>query len=102
MDVAHRQIDFKGAQAQKSIQGVLDQLMIERSMQSMILGLNAAPGDSRWHWRVVENRRKVETACFPMLNRRVRIKHIHAPDHLVHRAESQFRHILPKLLCEEE
>src|ERR1039458_1790935 len=68
----------------------------------MILRLHAAPSDARGHGRVVKDGGEVQTARLPVIDSRFHIEHIDAANHLVARTESQFGHVLAKLLCNEE
>src|SRR5579863_8047070 len=76
--------------------------MVERLLEPVILWMNATPGDSRRHRGIVQNRRKVEPAGFPVFDRQLRIEHVNAPHHLVHGAKSELSHVLPNLLRNEE
>ena len=102
MHVAHWQIDFNISQAQQSIQGMLDQLMVQRAVQTMILAVHATARYARRHGWIVENRREVEAAGFPMINSGFHLDHIDAANHFIDGAESKLRHILPQLFRNEE
>src|SRR5579864_1332468 len=76
--------------------------MVERVVQAVILGMHAPPCYTRWHRRVVEDGGEVESARLPMVDGILGIEHVDAANHLVDGAESEFRHVLPDLLGEEE
>ena len=104
--VAHRQVHFDGRKSFESIVNLSEDFVIERLLQTMILRLHAPSRHSRRHRRVIEDCRKVETSrlpvIFPEIDSRFHIQHVDAAHHLVHGAESQLRHVLPKLFRKEE
>ena len=67
--------------------------VIERLLQAVILRLHPAPARLAKARGVVENRRKVETARFPVIfpeiDGRFHVKHVDAANHFVYGAESQ-------------
>src|SRR3954469_387863 len=68
----------------------------------MILGVHASPYNPRRNWRVVKNGGEVQALGLPVIYRMIDVEHVHAPDHLIHGAESHLRHVLPDLLRDEE
>src|ERR1700683_3067889 len=79
-----------------------ENLVVERLLQPMILRLNTPACNARRDRRIVENRREVETLGLPVIDGFGRIEHVDAAYHLVHRAETQLRHVLANLLCDKE
>ena len=78
MHIAHRQIDFNRAQTQQSIERVLNQLMVKRQTQAMILGMHAAACDPRGHGRVVQYRRQIQTASLPVIDGGLYVEQVNA------------------------
>ena len=68
----------------------------------MVLRLRAPPAHVARHRRIVDHRRQVDSLGLPVLDVRPLHQAIHAPDHLVHRAESQLRHDPPQIFRDEE
>src|SRR5208283_5682580 len=76
--------------------------MIQRFLQTMILRLYATVCHARWHRRTIENRRQIQAASLPMIDRRFDVEHVDAPDHLIHPTEAELGHVLPHLLRQKE
>ncbi len=68
---------------------VLDQLVVERLVEAMILLLHAAPRHAAGHLRVVQDGRKVDALGLPVLQRVSRLQHVDAAHHLIEGAEAQ-------------
>ena len=102
MHVLDRQLDHDRGLVVDRILRVVDQFVIERFLEPVILLRRAVPAHARWNRRIVENRRKVQPARLPMLQSLVHFEHVDAAHHLFHPAEAQLRHDLPHLLRNEE
>ena len=100
--VADGQLDADHALIFEGIAGMLDQLIVERLVQAVILRLDAAAGDAGWHGRAVQDGGEIETLGFPMIHRLARIEHVDAADHFVEFAEAELGHVLADLLGDEE
>src|ERR1700719_2808011 len=81
-------------------------LVVQRLLQAVVLLMDAASHNSGRNWRVIEDRGEIESLCFPVIlpmrDRRIHFEHVDTADHLVHRAEAHFRHVLANLLRDEE
>src|SRR5205814_3697413 len=102
MHIAYRKSHFYGSSVFQGIFRASNQLVIEGFLQSMILCLYAMACHASGQWRIVENRRKINPACFPVINCWLHVKHVNSSDHFVHFAEAQLRHVLPDLFSNEE
>jgi len=76
--------------------------MIERQIQTMVLGLYAAPGNAGWQRGGIEDRGEIDAFGFPMLVGHSWIDLVDAADHLIDGTEAELSHVLPHLLGEEE
>ena len=84
------------------ILGLLDELMVEGLVKTMVLGDATASADALGHIRIVQDGGEVEAARLPMKVSVARLKRIDTSDHLVHRAEAHPRHVLADLLGDKE
>ena len=82
--------------------GLLDQLMIQRLVQAVILRDQTAPPDAAGHLWIIENGRKIEPARLPVIQRPAHFDAVHAADHLVHVPKAKLRHPLPHFFGDEE
>src|ERR1700722_2881534 len=76
--------------------------MVKGLLQTVILSLRAVPRHARRQRRIVENRRQIEAARFPVIHGWLDVEHVDASDHFINPAEAKFRHILANLLREKE
>ena len=81
---------------------VIDQLVVQRLLQAVVLGDGTAAGDPAWHWRTVKDRRKVQSARLPVIQGLVHLEPVDAPDGFVHGAKAELRQPLAYLLGHEE
>ena len=102
MHVANRKAHFNRGAVFERVFRSRDQFVIESLFESMILRLYAVAGNTAGQRRIVENRRKIDASRLPVINRRLRVEHVHATDHVVDLAEAQLRHVLPHLLGNKE
>ena len=89
-----------GTSAFERVRARGNQLAIERSIEAVVLRGDRAPG-RRGVSRPVEDRREVEAARLPMIQRRPDVQPIDSTDHLVHRPEAELRHVLADFLRDE-
>ena len=82
--------------------GLCDQRVIERGAEAVILAGGAATCDACGKRRRMKDRREVDAFRFPMCVVDVRLDFFDAADHLIDRAEAEFRHMLAHLLGDEE
>src|SRR2546423_13493702 len=68
----------------------------------MILRVYTTPHDTRRHGRVVQDGREIQALSLPMTDRIFNVEHVDTADHLIHRAEAEFSHVLTNLLGNEE
>ena len=73
-----------------------DQLQVERTVQFMVLLLHAP--DRAVGWRTIEDLGEIEASGLPEGDCVVHLQPVGTPDHLVHGAESELRHDLPRFL----
>jgi hypothetical protein len=81
---------------------VLNQLMVKRAIQPMVLIVNASSRHARWDLWIVKNRREIQPARLPVIHGLLGLNHVNAADHLVDSAETQLCHVLADLLRDEE
>ena len=105
---ADRAVDVSDRQIQLNRRPMLDragaqrqQRVVERLVESMILGANASPPDAVWHIWLIENLRQVDTLGLPVVDCRLHVQPIDSADHLVNRSEAHLRHQLPDFLGQE-
>ena len=55
--------------------------MIQCLIQPVFLGVDLTSRDASWHWRVVQNGGEINSSGFPMVDRGMRVQHVHAADH---------------------
>ena len=102
MHVAYRQDDihglfgFEGLAAQRQNRG-----HVERLRQAMVLGGDLTDRYTSLSIGAIQDTRKIETACLPVLHRLFHADEIEAANHLFHGAEPQARHELTHLLGNE-
>ena len=102
MHIADRQLEVHRVPVLQRILGVIDELIVQRFGEPVILRDGTAAAHAAGHLGIVEDRRKIETARLPMIQRRPHFHAVHAADHLVHGAEAEFRHPLAHFLGDEE
>ena len=90
MHIADRQLEVHSSAVLQRILGVIDELIVQRFRQAMILRDGTTPAHAARHLRIVEDRRKVETPRLPMIQRMPHFQAVHAADHFVHGAEAEF------------
>ena len=79
----------------------LDQFVVERPVDAVILLAHPAPGDRGGQRGHVEQRREIEAARLPVADRRFDVEAVGAANHLVDRAEAELRHQLAHFLGDE-
>ena len=79
----------------------LDQIVVERVLEAVILLAHLAPRDRRRQRRHVQQRREVEPLRLPVRDRALDVEAVGAADHLVHRPEAELRHQLAHFLRDE-
>ena len=102
MNVLDRQLELDGHAVVDRFFGVVDQFVVERLIESVILADQFAAADARWHYGIVENAREVKAARLPVLDRFVHLDQVDTADHIVELAESELRHQLANLLGDKE
>src|SRR5437879_6925332 len=104
--IADGQLYLNGRERFQRVMHLPENLVVKRLLQSMVLIVDTASHNTGWNRRVVEDRREVESLGFPMIlpvrDCRIHFEHVDTADHLVHRTEAHFRHVLANLLGEEE
>ncbi len=86
----------------EGLAGVLDQLVIERLVEAVILRLDAAARHAAGHRRVVQNGRKVDALGLPVVQGLARFQHVDAAHHFIESAEAHLRHVAAHLFGDEE
>ncbi len=92
------------------VAGMIDELVIERLIEAVILHIDAAAGDAARRGRRVEDGREIdpfgfflsERLLWPMIDIATLFEHIDAADHLVEGAEAHLRHVAAHLFGDEE
>ena len=84
MHVADRQLQLDGGSRFQGIARVVDQLVVERLLQSMILRHQAAAPDASRDGRAVKDGREIDSLRFPVVDGIAHVQHVHPADHLVH------------------
>src|ERR1700722_7481773 len=77
-------------------------LVIESLFEPMVLLVHATPRNTRRHRRIVEDRGEIQASRLPVIDRRLHVETVDAPDHFVNSAEAQPRHVFADLLGKEE
>src|SRR5215212_3253800 len=81
---------------------LLDQLVVQCSLEPMVLDLGVADRLSLGCLDPVEQRREVHTARLPVLDGLAHLELVGASDHLLEAPEAHPRHVLPYLFGDEE
>ena len=81
---------------------LLDQRVVERRLQAVILRGERAAAHASRRRRAVEERRQVQPTGLPVVDAVAHPKAVDAADHLVDGAEAEPRHDLPQFLRDEE
>src|SRR5258708_33783248 len=97
MNIADGHLELNGRALLNGVARVIDQLVIQRLIQTVILRDQAAASDLPWNLRVVQDIRKIETTRLPMLDGCPHLNAVYAAGHFVHTAEAQLRHQLAGL-----
>src|SRR5690606_19563658 len=100
--VADRHLDGNLALALQRRLRKLDQAVVERLVEAVILALGAALRDLGRHLRPVEDAREVEPAGLPVLDAAAHVEQLGAPDEIVQAAHAEPSHQLAGLLGYEE
>src|SRR6202789_3057278 len=98
VDVNDRQLRTHPLAALQSRGSELEQLIIQRGFQPMILFLNVANRDVRADGWLVKNHRQIKCLGFPMSAEISEFQHLGLPDHVVEFPESHLGHELPDFL----
>ena len=99
--IVDRQLDIDLLSALQRRSAELQQLLVQRLVEPVVLRRNTVRGDLRADFRAVEDRREVEALRFPLVDRLTHIEQVAAADHLIERAEAHLRHVLAHLLGDE-
>src|SRR5215472_8035236 len=102
MHVADRHLEFHRRSMLDRLARVINQLIVERLFQAVVLRDRTAPADTAWHLRIIEDVRKIEPARFPVVDGLTHLNAVHAPDHFIHGAEAELGHPLAYLFSDEE
>src|SRR5580765_2338592 len=98
VNVTNRELDLDRRESFERVMHLTKNLVVERLLQAMVLLMEAASCDAGRNRRVVEDRGEVESlglpVILPMSDRGIHFDHVDAADHLVHRTEAHFRHVL--------
>ncbi len=96
----HRRLHRRAAQERRTRQ--LDQAVVQAVLEAVLLAASAADLGaglgSRERERGREHRAEIETHRLRMQPRRVHLEHLHAPHHLIDRAEAERRHQATRVL----
>ncbi len=79
----------------------VEQLVVERLLQAVVLRLDPAPGGAFGQVRHVQHGREVEPVGLPVVDRRHQVEQLGAADRLVDGAEAQLGQVAADLLGEE-
>ena len=82
--------------------GRVDQAMIERTRETVVLRLAPVTRDFGGHWRLVEHAREIEALRLPVRDTLAHVEEVAAADHLRQRTEAELRHDLAQFLGHEE
>ena len=83
VDVADRQLDRHRLAALERGPGELEELIVERLVEAVVLRLDAVNRHLGGHVGLVQHRRQVDALGLPVLDRFARLEHVDAADHLV-------------------
>ena len=59
--------------------------------QPVFLGVDLTSRDASWHWQVIQNGGEINSSGFPVVDRGMRVQHVHAANHFIECSE------IPKL-----
>lgn len=102
VNIADRQLEVDRNLVLDGVLGVIDQLVIERLLQTVILTDRAEASDTFRNIGREEHLLHIEPLGLPMIDGIAHLEAIRTADHLVHRAEPKLRHDLPEMLGDEE
>ena len=102
MSITNRQLNFNGREVLNGLCRVVDQFVIERFIQTVILLRGAAPRHTRGHGGQIQQLRKIEPLRLPVFHRVAGFQKVYAAHHFIHLAEAQLRHNLPNLFGNKE
>src|SRR4029434_7828047 len=102
VDVADRSDEADTLTAFDCRPTLLNQLMVKRTRDSVILLLDDATSDVRRHVRLVEDPAEVQTARFPMFYAHLRFEQVGTSDQVLESPNAELRHQLADLLGNEE
>src|SRR5579862_1650056 len=91
MDIAYRHLEFHASPVLDGLARLIDQLVIQSLLETVILRDHTAPPDATRYLRVVKNGRKIQPASLPMIDGLAHFDAVHAAHHLVHVTEAQLR-----------
>src|SRR5207253_3557603 len=92
----YRFLAFEGRPAE------VDQLPVKRVRKAMVLLFLTRAGDRRIDRGLMENGGEIQTLRLPVVNGRLRLELVGAPDHLLELAEAERGHQFPHFLGDEE
>ena len=87
IDVPDRRSDLYSFATIKGRSGLANQFVVEGKIEAMVLGRNTAAARALGDFRHIEDRRKIETRCLPMVDSLFRIDEFNLPDGFVESAE---------------
>src|SRR3990172_3725066 len=99
--VADRHLYRHGLAALEGGLGELQQLLVQRLLQAVVLCRDAVCRHLRPNLRPVEDGGEVKPLRLPLLDRPAHVQQVAAADHLLELAEAHLRHILAHLLGDE-
>src|SRR5882672_6051563 len=102
IDVAHRRLDRDLLAALERWPGQLDQAVVERLVQAVILLFAVIARDFGGHLRSLEDLREIEALRLPVLEALLHVEKFRAPDEIVDPADAELSHQLTRFLGDEE
>ena len=101
VDVAHRQVEAHLVAGAQRPLAQLDQRVVQRLLQAVVLRLGAVARGARRQLRHREDRAEVHALGLPVPHRVVDVEHLGVPHRLGQRAEAQLGQVLAHLLRDE-
>ena len=102
MGVADGKADGNFLAALQRLARVVNQLVVERFLQAMVLLDRAVASHARGHVRIVKHGGKIQAAGFPVVNVAALGEAIDAAHHFIQLAETELRHDLPQVFGDIE
>ncbi|AJX01694.1 hypothetical protein BM45_3124 [Burkholderia mallei] len=81
---------------------LLDQRVVERALEAVVLRFDVAARDAFAAFRLVEHAREIEALRLPVLDAATHVEQIGAADQIVELRDAELRHDLARLLGDEE